>query len=169
MNKVKQFQITILTFLLLFFIGATLLRIVNLISLDPAELYGYGFILYGIATVYTTFGEENRTVLFIGSVVFLVGIAISLPVHFDIIGISHLYIPAAVLIGGISLLIVYIDDLKNKVILTGAVILIIAGIVLIFISGKIYGTTFLKSIPDFIAVYWPVLLIAAGITYILKR
>jgi hypothetical protein len=169
MDKVKHFQITILTFLLLFFIGATLLRIVNLISLAPAELYGYGFILYGIATVYTTFGEENRTVLFLGSVVFLVGITISLPIHFDIIGISHLYIPAALLIGGISLLIVYIDDFKNTVIFAGAIILILAGILLIIISEKIYGTVFLKSIFDFIVEYWPVLLIAAGITYILKR
>lgn len=169
MNNIKQFQITILTFILLFFIAAILLRLVNIIALSTAELYGYSLILYGIATVYTTFGERNKILLFLGSVLFLVGIAISLPAHFDIIQLSKLYMPSAILIAGIGLLIVYLDDTAYKPILIASLILLSAGVVLIFISQTIYFSVFLRSVIDFVAVYWLVLLIVAGITIILKR
>ena len=169
MGRVKQFQITILTFLLLFFIAATLLRIINVIALDVEELYGYGFILYGIATVYTTFGEENKVMLFLGSVIFLLGIVISLPAHFDIIRISDLFLPSALLIGGISLFVVYLDDTKNIILLIASFILLLSGTVLVFISRTIIIPVFFESILDFIVVYWPVLLIVSGITIILKR
>jgi hypothetical protein len=169
MGRVKQFQITILTFLLLFFIAATLLRIINVIALDVEELYGYGFILYGIATVYTTFGEENKVMLFLGSVIFLLGIVISLPAHFDIIRISDLFLPSALLIGGISLFVVYLDNTKNIILLIASFILLLSGTVLVFISRTIIIPVFFESILDFIVVYWPVLLIVSGITIILKR
>jgi hypothetical protein len=169
MNQVKQFQFTILTFLLLFLVAAMLLRTINIITLDPTELYGYGFILYGIATVYTTFGEGNKFLLFLGSVLFLLGIIISLPAHFEIVGLSNMYVPSAVLIAGISLFVVYFDNTENNTILIASLILLIAGVVLIFLLREIQFLVFLESIPDFIAVYWPILLIVSGITFILRR
>ncbi len=169
MNKVNQFQITILTFILLFFIAAMLLRFINLIALDSIELYGYSFILYGIATVYTTLGEGNKILLFFASVIFLLGIVISLPAHFDIIQSSNLLIPSAILIGGVSLFIVYFDDTENKTILVASLMLLIAGVIIIFVSRTISFSLFLESILDFVTIYWPVLLIVSGITIILKR
>lgn len=169
MNRVKQFQFAILTFILLFFIAATLLRLIGLISLDSTELFGYAFILYGIATVYTTFGEKYKTLLFAGAAIFLLGILISLPSHFDIIQVSNLYVPSAILIGGISLFVVYVDDISNSLILIASLVLLLSGIILIILSRTILISVFLESILDFIVVYWPVLLIVSGITFILRR
>ncbi|HSD62571.1 MAG TPA: hypothetical protein VLB50_02200 [Ignavibacteriaceae bacterium] len=169
MNRVKQFQFAILTFILLFFIAATLLRLIGLLTLYSTELFGYAFILYGIATVYTTFGENYKVLLFAGAAIFLIGILISLPAHFDIIQISNLYIPSAILIGGISLFVVYFDDTTNPVVLIASIILLLSGIILVIVSRTVYVTIFLESILDFIAVYWPVLLIVSGITIILRR
>lgn len=169
MNRVKQFQFAILTFILLLFVAATVLRLLGLIALDSSELFGDAFILYGIATVYTTFGENNRLLLFIGAAVFLFGIVISLPAHFEIIQISNMYVPSALLIGGISLLVVYFDDRPNSTILIASMILLLSGIILVFVSRTVQMTVFLGSILDFILVYWPVLLIVSGITIILRR
>lgn len=169
MSRVKQFQYVILTFVLLLFIAATLLRLVGLISLDSKELFGDAFILYGIATVYTTFGENNRLLLFAGSAIFLIGILISLPTHFEIIQFSNLYIPSAVLIAGISLLIVSFDDKANPLILMASLILVLVGTILVIVSRTVQVTVFLGSILDFILFYWPVLLIVSGITIILRR
>ena len=165
----KHSQITILTLVLIFFVAAVFLRLLDLINLDSTELFAYGFILYGVATVYTTFGEKNKFLLFAGSVVFLAGIVISLPQHFEFVKPLNIFLPSSALILGIALLIVFLDDTKNKAIMIASFILIIAGFVLVFISRSVQLSVYFESVIDFIIVYWPVLLIVSGVTIILKR
>jgi hypothetical protein len=165
----KHSQITILTLVLLLFVAAVFLKLLNLIDLDSTELFSYGFILYGVATVYTSFGENNKFILFFGSAVFLSGILLSLPAHFEFVKPLNLFLPSSILIIGISLLIVYFDNTQNKSILVTSVVLLASGFVLIFLSRNIQFSIYLEAIVDIINVYWPALLIVSGVTIILKR
>ncbi len=165
----KHSQITILAFLLLFIVLSIILNITGITDIEPRELWGYGFIFYGIATVYTSFGSRNKFPIFIGSVIFLSGIVISLPVHFDFIRPLNIFIPSSVLIAGISLLIVYLDDRDSKSILFASLILLAAGLIFIVAARQIQIPVFGESILKVIEVYWPVLLVISGITIILKR
>ena len=165
----KHSQIIILTILLLLIVVAILLNLLNILMIDPRELFGYGLIFYGIATVYTTFGEGNKLLIFIGAALFLTGIVISMPVHFDFVRPLNLVVPASMLIAGISLFMAYFDEVKNKSILIASVILTAAGIIFIMISRSIQLSIFGESILKIIEVYWPVLIIISGITIILKR
>jgi hypothetical protein len=166
---VKHSQITILALILLFIVALILLNISGITEFDSTELIGYGLIFYGIATVYTSFGEKNKFLIFIGSVIFLSGILISLPTHFDFIRPMNIFIPSSVLITGISLFIVYFDDTNNKTILFASIILTIAGIIFIIAARQIQIVIFGESIIKIIGVYWPVLLVICGITILLKR
>jgi hypothetical protein len=166
---VKHSQITILTFLILLIVGSIILNILGIIELDNRELFGYSFIFYGVATVYTTFGEKNKFLIFLGAVIFLSGIVITLPAHFDFVRPVNIFIPSAVLIAGISLFVVYIDDTKNKTILFASLILTITGIIFILSARNIQPAVYIESILKIIEVFWPVLLIISGITIILKR
>ena len=165
----KHSQITILALISLFIIISVILNISGLTEISPKELLGYIMIFYGIATVYTSFGEKNKFLIFVGSVIFLSGIVISLPSHFDFIKPLNIFVPSAILIAGISLFIVYFDDTKNKTILFASLILTIAGVIFILAARQIQFEVFGESIIKIIEVYWPVLLIISGITIILKR
>jgi hypothetical protein len=149
--------------------ASILLNITGITGIDSEELIGYGLIFYGVATVYTSFGEKNKFLIFIGSAIFLSGILISLPAHFDFIRPMNIFIPSSVLIAGISLFIVFFDDTNNKTILFASIILTIAGIIFIFTARQIQAVIFGESILKIIEVYWPVLLVISGITILLKR
>ncbi len=131
--------------------------------------FGYGLIFYGVASVYTSFGEKNKILIFIGSAAFLAGILISLPSHFDFIHPMNVFIPSSILIAGISLFIVFFDDTSNKTVLLAASLLVLAGIIFILAARNIQPAVFGESILRIIEVYWPVLLVISGITIILKR
>jgi hypothetical protein len=166
---VKHSQITILVFILLFIVASILLNITGIAHIVPADLIGYSLIFYGVATVYTSFGNKNKFFVFAGSVIFLGGILISLPAHIDFIRPLNILIPSSILIAGISLLIVYFDDVNNKSVLIASIILIAAGIVFIFTAREIHFLMFGESILRIIRDYWLALLVISGITIILKR
>ena len=165
----KHSQITILALILLFIVALILLNISGITEIDSKELIGYGLIFYGVSTVYTSFGEKNKFLIFIGSAIFLSGIMISLPAHFDFIRPMNIFIPSSILIAGISLFIVYVDDTNNKTILFASIILTIAGIIFILAARQIQVVIFGESILKIIKVYWPVLLVISGITILLRR
>ena len=165
----KHSQITIFTLLLLFAAVSVFLNIFGILEIDSTTFFGYGLIFYGVASVYTSFGEKNKVLIFIGSAAFLTGIVISLPSHFDFIHPLNVFIPSSILIAGISLLIVFLDDTSNKTILLAASLLLIAGIIFILAVRNVQPAVFGESILKIIEVYWPVLLVISGITIILKR
>lgn len=165
----KHSQITILVFIILFIVGAILLNLTGIARIVPADLIGYGLIFYGVATVYTSYGNNNKFFTFAGSAIFLSGILISLPAHFDFIRPLNILIPASLLIAGISLLIVYFDDTNSKSILIASIILIIAGIIFVLTVREIQFAIFGQSILRIIRDYWLVLLVISGITIVLKR
>ncbi len=159
----------IFTLLLLFAAVSIFLNIFGILEIDSTTFFGYGLIFYGVASVYTSFGAKNKILIFIGSAVFLAGIVISLPSHFDFIRPLNVFIPASILIAGISLFIVYFDDTSNKVILFAALILLLAGMIFILADRNIQPAVFGESILKIVEIYWPVLLVISGITIILKR
>ncbi len=165
----KHSQITILAFIFLFIIISIILNILGVAEIESGNFLGYILIFYGIATVYTSFGERNKFLVFIGSVLFLSGIVISLPSHFDFVRPLNIFVPSAILIAGISLFIVYFDDTKNKAVLFASLLLIIAGLIFILSARHIQIPVLGESILKIIEVYWPVLLVISGITIILKR
>lgn len=165
----KHSQITILAFIFLFIIISIILNMLGLVEIESGDFLGYILIFYGIATVYTSFGERNKFLIFIGSVLFLSGIVLSLPSHFDFVRPLNIFIPSAILIAGISLFIVYFDDTKNKAVLFASLLLTIAGSIFIISARQIQISVLGESILKIIEVYWPVLLVISGITIILKR
>ncbi len=165
----KHSQITIFTLLLLFAAASVFLNIFGILEIDSTTFFGYGLIFYGVASVYTSFGEKNKVIIFIGSAAFLAGIVISLQGHFDFIRPLNIFIPSSILIAGISLFIVFIDDTSNKTVLLAALILLITGIIFILAARNVQPAVFGESVLKIIEVYWPVLLVISGITIILKR
>ena len=64
----------IIVYLVVFIIVLILLRSIGIIIINSDELIGYGLITFGLSLFYSAYIESRKLLIFIGSVVFLIGI-----------------------------------------------------------------------------------------------
>ncbi len=159
----------ILTYSLSFILLALIFKFLGLINLANEEILSYTFIFYGISSVYISFGKNNKLRLFVGTTVFLVGIIFFIFNYFEIFYSTKIIFPSALLILGISSLMLYIDNIKDKVVLYISLILILAGIVFTASAGTMHLGSFLSSVINILFKYWIVILIAAIIFMAIRR
>ncbi len=159
----------ILTYSLSFLILAMLFKMLRIIDLGNEEILAYTFIFYGISSVYVSMGMNKRLRLFIGTVVFLIGIIFFVLVYFDIFYSSKIIFPSALLILGISSLMLFLDNTDDKAILFISLIFILLGIVYSASIGMMRLGSFLFSFYHIILKYWIIILITVIIVVIVKR
>jgi hypothetical protein len=131
-----------------------------------SELLGYGFVFFGISSVYVSLGQEQQISLFLGTIIFLIGILLYVVNNFLIFWNSQLFIPTSLLMIGTSFFMIYFDDIKRKKLLFTAVAFIFLGILTTTIIGNFNFSSFFNSMVDIAGNYWPVLIIAAGILFL---
>ncbi len=156
MTKLQNITIYLLAATILFIF----LKIFGLIYLNINEIFGYAFVLFGISAVFLMFGQNRRGILFIGSTIFLIGLLIIVIYNFDIIRTNAIVIPALLFILGISFLVLFVDDGKNKNTLYLFLIFSLAGLVITLLGGTITLNRFFNSIVDVIAEFWFIILLA---------
>ena len=159
----------ILTYSLSFLLLAIIFKFLGLINLENEEILSYVFIFYGISSVYVSFGNNSKFRLFIGSIVFLFGIIFFIFNYFEIFYSTKIIFPSALLILGISSLMLYFDNTKEKVILYISLIFILLGIVFSASVGTMRLGSFLSSVYNILLKYWIVILIAMIIVLAIKR
>lgn len=155
--------------LLLLLLVLILLKLTGIISIQSIELLGYILIFFGLNYAYDSFGKNRQGVLFTATIIFLIGLILFIISKFEILQPSHLILPSVLLIIGVGLLMVWIDgQMKNQVIIL-SVIFLLFGIILTILKGSITFRSFLVSLVDMSAKYWPVLLIFAGVLLMYRK
>lgn len=157
---------SILTYLLIFLALALILKIFGIISLAGSELFGYAFIFFGISSSYVSLGQQQPISLFLGTIIFLIGILLYVVNNFLIFWNSQLFIPASLLMVGIASFMVFFDDTARKKTLAASLFFLLTGIIATAIAGNIDVYKFFSSVQDVADNYWPVLLITAGILFL---
>ena len=166
MNKHHQ---SILIYLLTFLALSIILKLLGIIDFDNYEIWGYGLIFYGISLVYISFGNNQRGRLFIGSIIFLIGLLLFIISKFEFFSVSTLILPSLLLIFSISFLMLFLDNLKERSLILISLAFFIAGTIYTLFNGEISLLSFLNSVKQITLSYWPVILIAAGIILIIQR
>jgi hypothetical protein len=146
-----------------------LLKITGLINIHSVELLGYVFIFFGLSYVFNSFGNSRKGVLFISTVIFLVGVVLVIISNFEIQQLSKIIIPSLLMIIGIGLLMTYIDGDQLTYILILSLLFIAAGIIITIAHGEITSHSFYSSILGVTEKYWPVVLIFAGIFLLFRK
>jgi hypothetical protein len=159
----------IITYLLIFLVLSILLKIGGIIDVSFSELAGYGFIFYGIGTVYISMGRNKKKLLFIGAVSFLVGVVLFITSNYDFLKLSNIVLPSIFFILGTGFLVLFIDDLSNKLLLAISVIFLISGIFFFTKLGTFNLSDFLKSTLSISMKYWPVIIIVTALILLLKK
>lgn len=157
---------SILTYLLIFLALSLILKIFGVISISVSELLGYSFIFFGISSSYVSLGQQQPLSLFLGTIIFLIGILLYVVNNFLIFWNQQLFLPASLLMIGIAFFMVYFDDMKRKKSSLASAGFILLGMVSTIIIGNINFTSFYNSVFKVAGNYWPVLIVTAGILFL---
>lgn len=160
---------SILTYILAFFAFSILLKIIGVINFNISEIIGYALIFYGISQVYILFGSLQKFKLFYNTFIFLAGIFLFLINNFEFVKNSQLIIPSIFFIFSISFLMVFIENFSNKTALLFSIIFLLCGLLYTIFTGSPKLITFLNSIGKVFLKYLPLLLIIAGIIFLISR
>jgi len=114
-------------------------------------------------------GKNRKKLLFIGAVLFLVGVELFITSNYDFLKLSNIVLPSIFFILGTAFLILFIDDLPNKLLLAISVIFLISGIFFFTKLGTFNLTDFLKSTLSISMKYWPVIIIVTALILLLKK
>ena len=160
---------SIITYLLVLLALSILLKIVGVIDVSYTELAGYALIFYGIGSVYVSMGKNNKKLLFIGAVLFLVGVELSIASSYDFLKLSNVVLPSIFFILGTAFLVLFIDELSNKLLLAISVIFLISGIFFFTKLGTFNPGDLFKSVLSISMKYWPVIIIITVLILLLNK
>lgn len=159
----------IIVYLLVFLSAIILLRMIGVIQISNLELLGYALIIYGLSLFYSSYIRNNKLFLFIGSVLFLFGVLLFLIENFEFTEPGKLILPASVFIICISTFMVYISDIKQKLMLYISIILLTAGIGVTALLSKQGLPGFFGNIVSVAEKYWTILVILIIVIVLVGR
>lgn len=160
---------SIITYLLIFLVLSILLKLVGILNISFTELAGYALIFYGLGTVYVSMGKNKKHLLFIGAVSFLIGVELFITSNYDFLNLSNIVLPSIFFILGTAFLVLFIDDLSNRLLLMIAIIFLISGFFFFTKLGTFNVSDFLKSTLSISITYWPVIIIITALILLLKK
>lgn len=165
MIKIQSIIVSALAILML----SILLKIIGVINITFTEIVGYALIFYGMAEVYSSMGKNKKRLLFIGAVAFLVGVELLITSNYDFFKLSNIVLPSIFFILGTAFLVLFIDDLKNRLLLSISIIFLISGVYFFGRLGVFYPADFLKSAISISRKYWPIMVIVTVLILLIKN
>lgn len=137
--------------------------------LSAEEVIGIALIFYGVTTVYLSLNKGNRSRLFIATVLFFIGIILIVKSHFELGNERGLVFTSILFIGGAAFLILFIENIKEKIFLYVAIFLMLLGYASTNIFKQLGILQAANKIANAVDNFWPVILIIFGLSVFLTR
>jgi len=153
---------------ILFIIISFLLSIFKIISISFTDILSYSLIIIGIALVYGESIRQNRLSVFLGSIIFLVGVYFLVSENFELTNSVGMSIPIILILAGSSLLVLHISTSTNRIFLIISIILLTAGLTLLLMNSHWSMGSFIQSFLPVLNFLWPALIILMLIVLFLK-
>jgi hypothetical protein len=159
----------IVYYIIAVFVLSVLFKAIGLIDFSITEYSGYVLVFYGIIIVYNNFGRFARIALFSGTTIFLIGILLLTVSYFEFTNFRILILPSFLFICSAGFFVLFIEDLKYllSIILSG--LFLVAGLALVFKSGRLDWAIFKLSLWRVFAGYWAVFIVVAIIVFLFSR
>lgn len=152
----------------LFIIVSFLLSIFRMIPITFSDILSYSLIIIGIALVYGESIRQNRLSVFLGSIIFLVGVYFLVSENFELTNSDGMSIPIIVILAGSGLLVLHISTSTNRIFLIISIILLTAGLTLLLMNSHWSMGSFIQSFLPVLNFLWPALIILMLIVLFLK-
>jgi hypothetical protein len=139
------------------------LFITGIISANTLSVMAYLIILSGIGFFYSSYMKKYLAGVVIGSILFLSGSVLFVFTKYEILGFGKVFIPTALFILGVALLIGNLLIHINKTSLILAIVTIIGGIWIIIDSGSTNMELFQSAVFAILKNYWLIIILTAVI------
>jgi len=159
MDKQGLMRIPIFGIIVVTFGVVLLLRQIHLISIDGYSIVLFGVLVYGGAMIIRSYSLNVRQSLYFGSLCFYSALVLLLG-KYDVIEQSpYVYVPAFLIVFGLSFVMLFIFNMRDFHLLVPSVIFIGLGVA--FMMTEI-GYWYVGDVKEAISMYWPVALIVFG-------
>ena len=154
----------------LIILGAGLLLIWSgILVYDPEMLIGIILSALGISNTNFSFRNNNRKMIVISTILFLIGVVLIVKNTYEIVDSRGLVLVSILFISGSSFLILFVDNVKQKTFLYSGLALILASYFSITVLRGFGLFDWLKTVGDFLEIFWPVILIVLGLSIFIKK
>jgi len=154
--------------IVLFIIVSFLLSIFKVIDLTLTDILSYSLLVIGIALVYGESIRQNRLSIFLGSIIFLLGVYFLISENFELSNRDGMSVPIILIFAGTGLLVLHISNKAKKIFLIISIILLTAGLTLLIVNSHWSISSFFYSLLPVLNFLWPALIILILIALFLK-
>ncbi len=141
----------------------------NIIFLTFEDVAGIVFIFYSVPTVYSALNNGDRGKLIVSTILFLVGVVFLVKSYFEILDTRGIVFFSILFIGGSVLIILFIENVKEKIFLYSGFILLALSYLSITQFKKLGLFNSANRIGNLLEVFWPVILIVMGMIIFVNR
>jgi len=155
--------------IVLFIIVSFFLSIFNIIPITLTDILSYSLLVIGIALVYGESLRQNRLTVFLGSIIFLLGVYFLISENFNLNISGGTSISLILILAGSGLLVLHISTSTKIIFLIISIIFLSAGLILLIVYSHWSFGSFLLSVLPILNYLWPVLIILFVLVILLKN
>lgn len=141
----------------------------KLFRMELFDVFGAALILQGITSVSISLKQNRRDLLFLFTVMFLVGIVFLTKSYFVIRDTREIVFTSILFISGGAFLMLFIENMKEKFLLYTGILFLIFGYLSITLLRDAGITNYADTLGGLVKDFWPVVLITAGMLLFLNR
>lgn len=156
-------------YFLIVFIIVTFFSLINIVSIKAIDIAAYSLMIWGISFFYSSFIKQYKTGITLGSVFFLIGTQLFIFSKFEIWNFGTVYIPSALIIIGLSLLISNLLTRLDIVSILFSVLSLFAGVWLLIIRGTATVELYFSAALEIAESYWVIILFLAVMIFLTTR
>lgn len=148
-------------YLILFIIAAVALKFLGFIYVPWTQLFSYISMFWGMSMFYYSSLKQNQPGIFLGAILFQIGVTLLSLSLFEVYQPAKIFIPALLTIIGSSLLITNLIGKSNKLALILSTIFLFVGVLLIIFRGNLTPELFVESVYQLLKNFWLIIIILA--------
>jgi hypothetical protein len=141
----------------------------GIVSLSALDIAAYACLFWGISLFYSSYLKQYQAGIVLSSVIFLTGTILFVFTQFEILNFGTVFIPSALIVIGISLLIANLLTKVHSVAILFAILSLFAGCWLIISRGTATVDLFLSAVYALVNSYWIVILILGMIIFLIGK
>ena len=164
MLKLYDISIIVIVFIIISFI----ISILDLAPVSFIDTFSYALVTIGMSLVYSESISKNSILVFLGSIIFLVGIYFLITENFNLNINEGIVVPIILIFTGVGLLTSHISISTKTIFLWASIILLSVGLTLFIINSHFSIKSFSQSMLPVIGFLWPVAIILIVLVLIIK-
>ena len=146
-----------------------ILSVMGVLDFSAIDILCLLLIVAGIGFVYIGLGDKVDVIVFLGTVLFLIGTLLLTILNFEVKIENAAYVTIALLILAAGFLMIYINGPSRKLNILISLLLFISASILILVQAKFDLSRFVQAILPMLNIYWPVIIIFFLLVILLRK